>query len=236
MKKIILSSLVAAAAIAAPAVVRADDGVAFNVGVVTDYRYRGISQTRLKPALQGGIDYTKGAFYLGTWASTINWIKDAGGKSNVELDLYGGYKAEVAKDVTLDVGVLRYQYNSNNLNPSANTTELYAAVTAGPATVKYSSSVSNLFGFASSKASGYLDVSASWEVVDGWSIAPHVGWQTVTHTNDAAYIDYSVTVSKDFKGVLLSVAAVGTDSKFYVSPSSKNLGKASLVLGAKYSF
>jgi hypothetical protein len=45
--------------------------------VVTDYRYRGISQTKLKPAVQGGVDYAAGGFYVGAWASTIKWIKDA---------------------------------------------------------------------------------------------------------------------------------------------------------------
>jgi uncharacterized protein (TIGR02001 family) len=62
------------------------------------YRYRGISQTRLKPALQGGVDYTAGSFYVGAWVSTIQWIKDGGGKADVEIDIYGGYKFELAKD------------------------------------------------------------------------------------------------------------------------------------------
>ena len=35
--------------------------LAFNLGAVTDYRYRGISQTRTKPAIQGGVDYTAGS-------------------------------------------------------------------------------------------------------------------------------------------------------------------------------
>jgi uncharacterized protein (TIGR02001 family) len=87
-------------------------------GAVTDYRYRGISQTRLKPALQGGVDYSAGGFYLGAWASTIKWIKDAGGDASAEIDLYGGYKGEIAKDVTFDVGVLTYQYPSNKLAPA----------------------------------------------------------------------------------------------------------------------
>ncbi|MBV8033617.1 TorF family putative porin, partial [Roseateles sp.] len=50
----------------------APDPLSFNVGVVSEYRYRGISQTRLKPALQGGIDYADpSGFYIGSWASTI---------------------------------------------------------------------------------------------------------------------------------------------------------------------
>src|SRR5258708_6680655 len=109
---------------ALPAVSFAEDAnpLSFNVGVVSDYRYRGISQSRLKPALQGGVDYAlPDGFYVGAWASTIKWIKDAGnivgvdsGNANVELDLYGGYKGEIQKDfITYDVGMLEYFYPGN---------------------------------------------------------------------------------------------------------------------------
>ena len=54
--------------------------LSFNLSLTSDYRYRGISQSRVKPALQGGADYAfANGFYIGSWASTINWIKDAGG-------------------------------------------------------------------------------------------------------------------------------------------------------------
>jgi uncharacterized protein (TIGR02001 family) len=92
--------------------------LAFNAGAVSDYRYRGISQTRLKPAVQGGVDYSAGGLYVGAWASTIKWIKDAGGDADVEIDLYGGYKGELAKDVAFDVGVLTYQYPGNTWPPA----------------------------------------------------------------------------------------------------------------------
>ena len=90
--------------------------LSLNIGAVTEYRYRGISQTRFKPALQGGADYAfSSGFYVGTWLSTIKWIKDAGqiaavdvGSANVEWDLYGGYKGEIVKDLAYDVGVLAY--------------------------------------------------------------------------------------------------------------------------------
>ena len=76
IKKTLLATAAALSTLAVPTVAQAD--LAYNLGVVTDYRYRGISQSRLKPALQGGIDYTAGAFYLGAWASTIKWIKEIG--------------------------------------------------------------------------------------------------------------------------------------------------------------
>jgi uncharacterized protein (TIGR02001 family) len=213
------------------------DPLSFNVGAVTEYRYRGISQTRLKPALQGGVDYAApSGFYVGAWASTIKWIKDAGGDAKVEVDLYGGYKTEVAKDLTLDVGLLQYYYASNKLNPSANTLEIYGALTFGPVTAKYSHSTSNLFGFADSKGSGYFDVTATFDLGDGLSLAPHVGHQTVHHLSAASYTDYSLTLSKDFSGLVLSGALIGTDAKGYLSPNGKDLGKTTLVVGLKKTF
>jgi len=240
MSKFILQAVAAAAVVvtagALPtAAVAADTSLAFNVGAVTEYRYRGISQTRLKPALQGGVDYTAGSFYVGAWGSTIQWIKDGGGKADVEIDIYGGYKFELAKDTVLDLGVLTYQYPSNGLKPSANTTEVYGALTFGPITAKYSHSTSNLFGFAGSKGSGYLDLSGTWEVA-GISVTPHIGRQTVAKNGGYSYTDYSVTLSKEISGITWSAALVDTDTKAYTGPGGKDLGKASIVLGAKYAF
>jgi len=229
--------------IATPAL--ADDMFSFNVGAVSDYRYRGISQTRLQPAVQGGIDVAlPGGFYVGTWASTIKWIKDAGGDAAVEWDLYGGYKAEIAKDLTLDVGVLRYQYPRHRVAVAPNTTELYAALTFGVVTAKYSHSLSNLFGFADSKGSGYLDVTATFDVGGGFTLAPHVGYQKVRGNGDFSYTDVSVTLSKEFApGLTGSLALVAADTKTiagakaYASPANgKDLGKAVAVLGIKYVF
>jgi len=239
MKKTLLATAVFLAA-AVPTVASAQ--LAFNVGATTDYRYRGISQSRLKPALQGGVDYTAGAFYVGAWASTIKWIKDTpGGDGNVELDIYGGYKGEIAKDLGYDVGILNYVYPSNSLPTNANTTELYGAITYGPATAKYSHAVTNTFGNANSKNSYYLDLSATFEVA-GLSVVPHIGYQKIKGTADASYTDYSLTVSKDFSGLVPSLALVGTDAgkNFYVpganANSTKFLGKTALVLGLKYNF
>ncbi len=238
MKHLVLVSALALSVL--PSVSHAQ--LAFNAGVFSDYRYRGISQTRLKPAVQAGVDYAAGGLYVGAWASSIKWIKDAGGNANAEIDLYGGYKGDIVKDsLTFDVGVLTYQYPSNNLATKAETTEIYGALTFGPATLKYSHSVSNLFGFADSKNSGYVDLSATFDV-GGFSVVPHVGYQKVSNNGNYSYTDYSLTVSKDFSGLVVSAAAIGTNTKklggspAYVSPQGKDLGKAGLVVGLKYNF
>lgn len=96
MKKLILASAVIAAfsgSIAHAQDKKPDHEVSFNAAVTSDYRYRGISQTRLKPALQGGADYTHNptGLYAGTWLSTIKWIKDVpGGDASIEWDIYAG--------------------------------------------------------------------------------------------------------------------------------------------------
>lgn len=242
VKSTLLVSLLAlsGAAFAQTKAPEPDYTLSFNAGVVTDYRYRGISQSRLKPALQGGVDFAhKSGFYLGAWGSTIKWIKDIpGGNASVEIDLYGGFKG-TAGPVGYDVGVLTYQYPSNNLNPSANTTELYGALTGGPVTLKYSHATTNLFGFANSKNSYYLDLSGAFDLGDGWSLTPHIGYQKVKNNNNFSYTDYSLTVGKDLgNGLSASAALVGTDADkaLYVTPAGKFTGKTGLVLGVKYSF
>jgi uncharacterized protein (TIGR02001 family) len=215
--------------------------LAFNVGAVTDYRYRGISQTRLKPALQGGIDYTAGSFYVGTWASTIKWIDDFGGDSKVEIDFYGGYKGTITEGLGFDVGVLTYVYPSNDLDPSANTTEIYGALTYGPATLKYSHAVTDTFANLDSKNSYYLDLSATFDLGGGLMLTPHVGYQKIKgpFSDPGSYTDYALTLSKDFSGLVVSGAIVGTDADktFYSSPvNGKKLGEATLVVGLKYNF
>jgi uncharacterized protein (TIGR02001 family) len=244
LKLVALASMLLVAGSAfAQAKAEPDYTLSFNAGVVSDYRYRGISQSRLKPAVQGGIDFAhKSGFYLGTWASTIRWIKDTGGSASVEVDLYGGYKFS-AGPIGVDVGALRYLYSGTGSTfvTSPNTTELYAAGTWGPATLKYSHAVTNLFGFANSKDSYYLDLSATFDLGSGFSLVPHIGYQKVKNTPASSYTDYSLTLAKDFgNGFSATVAVVDTDNDTaYISPAtagSKNLGKSGVVLGVKYAF
>jgi uncharacterized protein (TIGR02001 family) len=217
-----------------------DYTLAFNVGAVTDYRYRGISQSRLKPALQGGADFAhKSGFYLGTWASSIKWIKDGGGDAEAEVDIYGGYKFN-AGPVAMDVGLLRYLYPNSSLGVNPDTTEVYVAGTWGPATLKYSHAITNLFGFADSKNSYYVDLNATFETgIWGLTFTPHVGYQRVSKNSTYSYTDWSLGLGKDFgKGFSASLAYVDTNTDAYRGPAPdlKNLGKATVVLGAKYTF
>jgi len=218
--------------------VKPDNEVSYNAAIVSDYRYRGVSQTRLKPALQGGADYTNNptGLYAGTWLSTIKWTKDAGGDGDVEWDLYAGKRGEIVKDLAYDVGGLYYFYPSNGLHPSANTFELYGQLSYGPFSIKYSQSTTNLFGFADSKNSGYVDGQFNYDVYDAWMLNAHLGHQNVKHNGASSYTDYKLGVTKDFGVVTVALAAVYADTKAYVGPDGKNLAKTGAVLTISKTF
>ncbi|SDX38847.1 conserved hypothetical protein [Collimonas sp. OK242] len=217
-----------------------DNSLTFNASVVSDYRFRGISQTRLTPALQGGADYSNNptGLYVGTWLSTLKWIKDSGGNGNIEWDIYAGKKGNFTQDLSYDFGILSYVYPSNDLHPSADTTEIYGQLGYGPAYIKYSHAVTNLFGFADSKNSGYLDIGANIDVTNGYTVNLHAGHQTVKNNSASSYNDWKVGLTKDFGFLSGSVAVIGTDTKNYVGPSPdrKNLGKTALVVSATKTF
>lgn len=229
----------ASAARAADAVAPPAHGVSVNAGLASDYRYRGISQSRLRPAVSAGVDYSHASgWYAGAWASSIRWIDDAGGAAHAELDLYGGYRGR-AGAVGYDVGVLRYQYPRAHLAVSPDTTEIYGALTWGVVTARYSHALTNLFGFADSRGSGYLDLSASVDLGAGWSVVPHVGRQWVRHHDAHAYTDWAVTLTRELgHGLLASAAVVATDADraLYATPSGRFTGRAALVLGLKFTF
>ena len=205
--------------------------ISFNASLTSDYRYRGISQTRLKPALQAGADWAGAdGVYVGTWLSTIKWVKDGGGDAPLEWDVYGGKRGEIAPGWSYDVGGLAYFYPSNKLNPSANTFELYGQVGYGFASLKYSHALTNLFGFADSKNSNYWDLSANPELGGGFVLNLHVGHQKVRNVPTASYTDWKVGVTKDLGFATLSLAYVDTNVETYVAPNGKNLGKSGAVL------
>ena len=246
-----------AAAPAAP-----ETTIAYNVGVVSQYRYRGLAQTKGSPALQGGVDYTNAnGFYLGAWGSTISWIEDASAANrsttytgNTELDLYGGYKFEKL-GINYDVGYLRYQYTGNDYDKvstsyaNANTDEVYAAATSGVYTFKYSYATSTLFGYLNSKGSNYMDLSANYDLGNGVTFTPHIGRQKVRGTTSTyypgglTYTDYSATFAKDLgDGLSVSFAYITTNARnaksgnFLSNSTSYNTAKGAVVAGVKYAF
>jgi uncharacterized protein (TIGR02001 family) len=247
-----LLSVVSVGAFAQAKAPEPDYTLGYNVAAVTDYRFRGITQTSKKPAIQGGIDFAhKNGFYLGAFASNVRWVKDfnLATKGSLELDLYGGFKGEVTKGVGFDVGLVTYIYPGNNSGgvntpgaggfANANTTEIYGALTYSVVTAKYSRSTGTFLGFLDSSGSDYFDISAAFDLGSGFTLTPHIGVQKVAKNKPFNYTDYSLTLAKDMgNGLTLTAAATGTNAKKlpYTDVNGKFIGNSTLVIGAKYSF
>lgn len=109
MKHLVLGSAVASTALFGAA---ANAEWTANVGAVTNYVWRGVTQTNDKPAVQGGIDYEhKSGFYAGTWLSNVDFADTSSSlpsRGEVELDLYAGYAS--GETFTWDVGTIAYTY------------------------------------------------------------------------------------------------------------------------------
>lgn len=212
-----------------------------NVSLVSDYLYRGISQTNGKAAIQGGFDYSHASgFYAGVWGSSISWLTDAGAgsqvatSSQVELDTYLGFKNSFSGDFSYDVGYLRYNYPATYPSPMNNATgttpwakgdtdEIYGALGYKWFTFKYSHSLGSTFALPNARGSNYADLSASYPIPDtGITLGAHYGKQTYKGStadalraagSDPTYSDYKLSVSKDFSGYVLGLAYSSTNTK-----------------------
>lgn len=241
MRKTILAAALAASA-ALPGLASAQatspHSVTGNMSIASDYRFRGLSQTFSKPAFQGGIDYSHASgFYVGNWNSNVsNWVYTDG---SIEMDVYGGYKFD-AGPFGMDIGLLQYIYpGAKNAGTKYDTLEAYVAGSWKWFTVKYSYAVSDFFSAANSDGSGYLDLSASYEIAPKLSLSAHYGKQTVKNNSAADYADYKIGVSYDLNGWGIGLAYYDTDIVANITNSVgevKDSGKGAVVFSVSKSF
>lgn len=239
------AALVALSSVPAFAQQAADYTLTGNLTLASDYRFRGISQTFVQPAIQGGIDYSHASgFYLGNWNSNVSGLVYTDG--SLEMDFYGGYKG-TAGGFGYDVGLLYYYYpgSGNTGAGKIDNTELYAAGSFGPVTLKYSHAVSDFFNAPDSKNSYYLDLSASHEI-SGFTLGAHVGYQKlkggarVTEIGGGglrdSIVDYRLGVTRDVSGFVLGAAWVGTNRDLAGSVAGRNISGDTLVLSVGKTF
>lgn len=252
MKKSLIA-LALVGAFAAPAM--AEDSphtFAANVAMATDYVFRGVSQSQEKPALQGGFDYSHSSgLYLGTWGSNVSWVQTGGYKDNssLELDFYGGYKG-AAGPVSYDVGVLQYYYPGDVKAgmPNTDSTEVYLGLGWEFLSLKYYHTVSkHLFGWTGTagqktEGSGYVDLTATFDLGSGWGVAGHVGHQTIKDNSAASYTDWKLGVTKDVGFGVVGLSYTDTDAEGCGSASNsycwngKDVAEGRAVLSFSKSF
>lgn len=212
--KPLATALAALATIAAAGAAHAGDGpFTANVGLVSDYAYRGYSQTDERPALQGGFDYAHDSgLYAGVWGSNVSWLSDSNPNvhNSLELDIYGGYKGTIGA-IGYDVGLLQYYYPGSypkGFN-SPDTLEGYIGLSWEFLSFKYSYAFTDLFGYDRSDGSQYYDLGAAVDVGGGFTLAAHVGYSDIKGEDD--YTDWKLGVTKEFGGFNFGLHYVDTD-------------------------
>ena len=239
MKSNLLNTLVLAA-LALPGVAMAADAApehtfTSNVGIVSDYVFRGITQNLSAPAIQGGFDYAHSSgLYAGVWGSNVGWITGSGatGNASLEMDTYAGYKGAATADVSYDIGAVRYNYLGTYTPPAgyvkASTSEAYGSIAYQWLSAKYSYALGDFLTVPKAQGTSYLELNASYALADtGYTLGAHYGKQTYKGTaanasaatliagvnQTATYSDYKLSVSKDISGYVLGLAFTGTNTK-----------------------
>ncbi|WP_288407254.1 TorF family putative porin [uncultured Herbaspirillum sp.] len=234
---------------AAPAAAAADTSASplhltGNIGVVSQYVFRGTTQTNQKPALQGGFDLNHdNGLYAGVWLSNVSWISDGNpaASASLEADLYGGWKPALNDWLSGDIGVLHYAYPGSY--PAGmtkpDTTELYLGVDAKWIAFKYSYSTGDTFGNAGTSGTTYADLSVNHELFAGINGLAHIGRQHYTGPNASSlsYTDWKLGLSRDYSGYVLGLAYTGSnapDAGYTIR--GKNIGRNQWVASINKSF
>lgn len=184
MMKTVLACAAAMAVLLTAGAASAQDApqVAWNLGVTSDYVFRGYSQTSEDPAIFGGVDLTVGSFYAGAWASNV----DFGDSTDAEVDLYGGYRSEIS-GLAVDVGVVGYLYTSQPNGADYDYAELKAAASRaiGPVTLGAVVYWSPDF-FGADEEATYVEANAAFSPAPQWTVSGAVGHQSLDVNADYA--------------------------------------------------
>ncbi len=185
-----------------------------NIGVTSNYLWRGVTQTQDAVAVQGGIDFGHNSgFYAGTWLSNV----DFGDETSYELDLYAGYSGSINDELSYDVSYLYYAYP--DATADINFGELTLGINWQWLTLSYSHTLHGDNDIASSPLDKddmrYLQANISIPVSETISLDLHYGDSqgdiVESWFGQDSYSDYSVSLTKSLSVGDISLAFVDTD-------------------------
>ncbi|MCK4586063.1 MAG: TorF family putative porin [Gammaproteobacteria bacterium] len=161
-----------------------------NIGVTSNYLWRGVTQTNDLSAVSGGIDFAHDSgFYAGTWTSNL-------GGGDQEVDLYAGYGMK-AGPVDLDFGAISYQYPVNEayfhegyVNANFKMFNAGLAYTLG-------SDDNNIPAFINDNGDIYISLGATFEVKKGLEAGVTLGSYNFKDDVAEDYTHIQASLSKD---------------------------------------
>ena len=213
-KKFITAAMASALFLGAAATQAAPE-ISGNVALTTDYKFRGISQSNGSAALQGGFDIAwDNGFYLGAWASSVDFDTDGAGlDGSLELDYYGGWAGDLTEDFNVDVGYMMYTYPGDE-GLEGDYQEVYGRVSWRDLTVGgvYSDDY-----WAETGSFYYLHSEYSLALPADFGLGFHVGYNDLDgkggylSEGKDSFVDYSVSLTKEWLSVEWALSYVGTD-------------------------
>ena len=245
MKKLLL-----ALALSAGFVASASAQLTGNLGLTSDYRFRGVSQTQNAPAVQGGIDYAhKSGVYIGNWNSSVSSQVYTSG-AGLESDLYAGYKKEIVKGITVDVGSYNYFYPRSTTTARTgshfDTYEGYIGLGYKDIiSAKYSRVLGDgYFGTANAQGTTYVQADAKLAVptIKNLSVVAHYGRTNVANSTAYDYNDINAgfvySLPKEFDVSVKYFTNTGTTRTFETANtvSGQKLYKNAVVVGLTKTF
>ena len=202
-----------------------------SVGLVSDYRFRGFSQTNKDAAIQGGITAThESGFYVGTWGSSVSFA------GNAEVDFFGGWSGEVSPGVTVDAGLLYYLYPKHG-DGATDFFEPYVNVSGsvGPATLKVGANYAWKQSALGDNSAIYVHAEPSIAIPNTpLGLNAHVGYAKSDGFPggvDGKVWDYSVGATATWRNLTFGVSYVDTDE-----PSAIRGSDAGVVFSLTASF
>lgn len=239
-------------------------GLTGSAALLSDYRFRGISQSWMGPALQGGLELSlpRGG-YLGLSGSSVSRHSYLDGRA-LELDLYGGWRTELAPGWTGDIGLLHYNYPGARI-PRADgpavrydTTEAYLGLSHGGFNARWSLALTPYFGLrdstagvafaeplaarGSSRGSSYLDLNYQHPLGDWATLGLHAGYTDVRNYSELSYADWRVSLARSWGAwtATLAWAATSADARYYRAANAagqmQSLGRSGWVLSLSTAF
>lgn len=177
--------------------------VSTNVGITSNYIWRGITQSDKKPVVSAGADYNHQAgFYAGTWFSTV----DFGDETDFEYDFYSGYTTEI-NGADVDFGYIYYGYQGGEDNHFS---EAYIKVSIDSLSIGVSTLVDSQWG-DSFTDSTYFEGNYTFELANDFSLDLHAGFYDLKDTKN--YRDFSIALSH-ISGLSLMVTTVDGNEAF----------------------
>ena len=183
---------------------------------VSDYDFRGFSQSAKDPALQASADYAFGdsGFSVGAWASNVDFAPADG---DIELDLYANYVGEINDTFSWTAGLTYYAYpGSDDLGEYP---EVYVGFNAGSFSFKqwYADSLFDL-----GESAQYTEANYTQAINDAVSLVFHAGYAWGDAWDDIETVDYAVQLNYSINNFTIFGKFTGTDGDAEVETDVNN--------------